>query len=76
MGAVGAPYVKRMTEAFWACMQVELQLQNAGKTRIELAIAIYNYIEIFHNTRRRHSTLNMLKPTEYENQHQPTSIAA
>ena len=28
--------------------------------------AIFDYIEIFHNRRRRHSSLGMLTPIEYE----------
>jgi Integrase core domain len=64
-----------MIEAFWARMQVELLNRKRWKTRIELATAIRDYIEIFHNTRRRHSALNILTPTEYENQHQQPSIA-
>jgi putative transposase len=58
-----------MVEAFWARMQVELFNRRKWKTRIELATAIHDYIETWHNTRRRHSALNMLTPTEYENQH-------
>lgn len=30
------------------------------KTRIELANAIFEYLEIFHNRRRRHSALGLL----------------
>jgi len=55
-----------MIEAFWARMQVELLNRKRWKTRIELASAIHDYIEIWHNTQRRHSALNMLTPTEYE----------
>jgi Integrase core domain len=40
-----------------------------GKTRLELATSIHDYIAIWHNTERRHSALNMLTPSEYENQH-------
>jgi len=58
-----------MVEAFWARMQVELLNRQRWKTRIELASAIHDYIEIWHNTRRRHSALNMLTPTEYEVHH-------
>jgi putative transposase len=80
MGAVGAPYDNAMVEAFWARMQVELLNRRRWKTRIELATAIHDYIELFHNTKRRHSSLNMLTPTEYEDQYQQinqrTSIAA
>ena len=36
-------------------------------TRIELANAIFEYLEIFHNRRRRHTSLEMLTPIEYEN---------
>ena len=35
----------------------------------ELATAISDYIDRFHNTRRRHSALGMLTPTEYEHHH-------
>lgn len=76
VGAVGAPYDNAMVESFWARMQVELLNRKRWKTRIELASAIHDYIETWHNTRRRHSALNMLTPTEYENQHQPLRIAA
>lgn len=36
------------------------------KTRVELANAIFEYIEIFHNRRRRHSSLGMRTPIEFE----------
>jgi putative transposase len=76
MGAVGAPFDNAMVEAFWARMQVELLNRKRWKTRVELATAIHDYIELFHNSRRRHSSLNMLTPTEYEVRHQQPSIAA
>jgi putative transposase len=76
VGAVGAPFDNAMVEAFWARMQVELLNRRRWKTRVELATAIHDYIEIWHNTRRRHSALNMLTPTEFENQHKQRQIAA
>jgi putative transposase len=76
VGAVGAPFDNAMVEAFWAKMQVELLNHRRWKTRVELASAIHDYIEIWHNTRRRHSSLNMLTPSEYENHHQQREIAA
>jgi putative transposase len=74
VGAVGAPFDNAMVEAFWARMQVELLNRQRWKTRVELATAIHNYIEIWHNQRRRHSSLKMLTPTEFEDQH--TTIIA
>jgi putative transposase len=66
MGAVGSPYDNAVVEAFWGRMQVELLNRRRWKTRIELATAIHDYIELFHNTRRRHSALGWLTPIEAE----------
>ncbi len=76
MGAVGSPADNAMIESFWGRMQVELLNREKWKTRIQLATAIHDYIELFHNTRRRHSALNMLTPTEYETHYQTTSTPA
>lgn len=43
--------------------------QPAPNARVELTSAIHDYIELWHNTRRRHSALGMLTPTEYETIH-------
>jgi len=75
MGAVGSAYDNAMVESFWGRMQVELFNRKSWKTRIELASAIHDYIEFFHNTRRRHSALGMLSPTEYEDLHNTTQAA-
>jgi putative transposase len=73
VGAVGAPFDNAMVEAFWARMQVELLNRKRWKTRIELATAMHDYIEIWHNQRRRHSSLKMLTPTEFEDKHTTTN---
>jgi putative transposase len=39
------------------------------KTRLELANAIFEYLEIFHNRQRRHSALGWRTPIEYEKLH-------
>jgi transposase InsO family protein len=56
-------------------MQVELFNRRRRKTRVEFSTAIHDYIELFHNTRRRHSALGMLGPTEYEDLHNTTQAA-
>jgi hypothetical protein len=38
-----------MMESFWSSMQIELLNRRRRKTRVELANAIFEYIEIFHN---------------------------
>jgi putative transposase len=55
-------------------MQVELLDRQRWRTRIELANAIFEYLEIFHNRQRRHSALGMLSPIEFENR-PPTTVA-
>ena len=67
MGSVGDCYDNAMIEAFWSRMQVELLDRHRWKTRVELANAIFDYLEIFHNRQRRHSSLGMLTPIAFEN---------
>jgi transposase InsO family protein len=57
-----------MIESFWSRMQVELLDRRRWRTRIELANAMFEYLEIWHNRRRRHSALGWLSPLEFENQ--------
>jgi transposase InsO family protein len=68
IGAVGDCYDNAMIESFWSRIQVELLDQKRWDTRVELANAIFDYLEIFHNRKRRHSALGMLTPIEYERQ--------
>jgi putative transposase len=65
-GSVGDGLDDAMMESFWSSMQIELLNRRRWKTRVELANAIFDYIEIFHNRQRRHSALGYRTPTEYE----------
>ena len=69
MGSIGDCYDNGQMESFWARMQVELLNRKRRNTRLELANAIFEYLEIFHNRQRRHSSLGMLSPIEYELRH-------
>ncbi len=51
----------------WSRMQVKLLNRRRWKTRLELANAMFDYLEIFPNRRRRHSALGWLTPMEFEN---------
>ena len=64
-----------MIESFWSRMQVELLDRKRWNTRVELANAIFEYLEIFHNRKRRHSSLGMLTPVEYELQNASLTAA-
>lgn len=76
MGSIGDCYDNAVIESFWARMQVELLNRQRWKTRIELANAIFDYLEIFHNRQRRHSSLEMHTPIEYERIHYQTQPVA
>ncbi|MEO2095615.1 MAG: IS3 family transposase [Brachybacterium sp.] len=47
-------------------MQIELLNRKKWKTRIELANAIFKYVEVFYNRRRRHSSLEYATPHDYD----------
>ena len=75
MGSVDDCYDNAVIESFWSRMQVELLDRQRWRTRVELANAIFEYLEIFHNRQRRHSALGMLTPVEFEVRHQPITAA-
>jgi transposase InsO family protein len=75
MGSVGDCYDNAMIESFWSRMQVELLDRQRWQTRVELANAIFEYVEIFNNRRRRHSALGMVSPVEYEMQRVASTAA-
>jgi putative transposase len=66
MGAVGTCFDNALMESFWSRVQVELLDRQSWSTRLELATALFEYLEIFHNRQRRHSSLGMLTPFEFE----------
>jgi len=61
-GSVGDGLDNAMMESFWSSMQIELLNRKKWMTRIELANAMFDYIEIFYNRQRRHSQLNYRTP--------------
>jgi len=69
MGSVGDCFDNAVIESFWGRMQTELLNRRRWRTRLELANAMFEYLEIFHNRQRRHSALGMLTPTEFELAH-------
>jgi putative transposase len=75
MGSIGDCFDNAVIESFWGRMQTELLNRKRWKTRIELANAIFDYLEIFHNRQRRHSSIGMLTPIEYEILHQQQPVA-
>jgi putative transposase len=66
MGSRGDAYDNAVAETFFATLKKELVNRRAWPSRLELQSAVFEYIEAFYNRRRRHSTLSMRSPAEYE----------
>jgi putative transposase len=45
-------------ESFWGSMQIELLNRQRWTTVVELSTAMADYIEIFYNPERRHSSID------------------
>jgi transposase InsO family protein len=59
-----------VAESFFASLKLELVYQVQWRTRAEVRTAIFEYLELFYNRRRRHSSLGYLSPVEFERRNQ------
>jgi len=69
MGTVGDAYDNAVAESFFGTLQLELLDRHHWSNRQQLANAIFEWIEAFYNPKRRHSTVGMLSPIDYETAH-------
>jgi putative transposase len=76
MGTVGDCYDNAMMESFWHTMQLELLDLIKWETRQQLGNAIFQWIECWYNPYRRHSSLGMLSPAEYERRYRESAPPA
>jgi putative transposase len=68
MSRKGDPYDNAVAESFFRTLKVELVYRRRFRTRAEAKAAIVEYIELFYNSRRRHSSLGYLSPNDFEKQ--------
>ena len=66
MGSTGVCWDNAVAETFFATLKKEMVYRRSWPTRRELIGEIFEYIEAFYNRQRRHSTLGMLSPVEFE----------
>jgi len=69
MGAVGTAYDNAAAESFFSTIKRELVHRRRFTTRAEAKSAIFEWIEVFYNRRRRHSTIGNVSPAEFERSH-------
>ncbi|QHT66941.1 IS3 family transposase [Rhodocytophaga rosea] len=76
MSRKGNCYDNAPTESFFATLKRELIHHRRYQSRIEAKEDIFQYIEVWYNRKRRHSSLGYLSPEEYEKVNQSLKIAA
>jgi transposase InsO family protein len=66
MGGRRSAYDNAVVESFFATLKRERLLGERFLTRAHARSAIAEWVEVFYNTRRRHSSLGYLSPVEFE----------
>jgi transposase InsO family protein len=66
MSGKGNCYDNSPMESFFHSLKVECIYSQTFNTRNEAKSAIFDYIEIFYNRQRKHSSLNYMSPVNYE----------
>jgi len=76
IGRPGTCWDNAVAESFFATLKTELLHRQTWPTRQQARTAIFEYIEVFYNRQRRHSTLGYLAPTEFETRYHRQAAAA
>ena len=76
MGSKGDCFDNAAMESFHASLKKDLIHRRSWPTKQHARTAVFGYIETFYNRRRRHSTLGMLSPVDYEAGHAATLVPA
>jgi transposase InsO family protein len=66
MSRKGDCWDNAVAESFFASLEWELIQESDWHTHEEARRAIFDYIEVWYNRRRRHSALGYKSPAEYE----------
>lgn len=75
LGSVGDCYDNAITESFFATLECELLARQTFPTLALARLAVFEFIEGFYNTRRRHSALGYQSPAAYERRVQACAVA-
>lgn len=70
MSRKGNCYDNAVMESFFATLKQELVYHRLYQNRKEARQDIFEYIEVWYNRKRMHSTLGYMSPHEFENKSQ------
>ena len=73
MGSVGDCDDNAMAESFFATLECELLDRTRFQTQREAHLAVFEWIESWYNSRRRHSALGQRSPMNFENTVRPAA---
>jgi transposase InsO family protein len=76
MGKVASSVDNALIESFWSSMQAELLDRQSWTSRVQLASAMFEWIEGWYNPERRHSSLGMVSPANFEQLDNNVMVAA
>lgn len=71
MSGKGDPYDNAMMESFFATLRAELTELQEFPTRAAARVAIFDFIEVFYNRQRIHSSIEYTNPVAFEDHHLP-----
>jgi transposase InsO family protein len=66
MSRTGNCYDNAVVESFFATLKTELTHHATYATRAQAELALFEFLEVFYNRKRRHSALDYQSPAEYE----------
>ena len=66
MGSAGDCYDNALCESFFATPVCELIGRRSFRTRVEATLAVISFIEGWYNPHRRHSSIDYLSHSNYE----------
>lgn len=69
MSRKGDPYDNAMMESFFSTLRAELTDLERFRTRQAARTAMFEFIEVFYNRQRLHSSLGYRSPTDFETAH-------
>ncbi|MEI6847725.1 MAG: IS3 family transposase, partial [Chlorobiaceae bacterium] len=77
MSGKGNCYDNSVTESFFKTLKTELVYTEHYRTREEARHSLFEFIEVFYNRKRKHSTLGYKSPVEFlRYKQQPRAMAS